>query len=75
MSEQNPKNHTDHMWKIHMKTLTKRKRNLQIAQTIDEAINEYYSIQGKPVPNWRYIKDQDWWIDYLESLGMDPRNP
>lgn len=59
-----------------MKTLTKRKRNLQIAQTIDEALYEYYVIENDlPVPNWRYIKDQDWWIDYLESLGMDPRNP
>ena len=59
-----------------MKTLTRRKRNLQIAQTIDEALYEYYVIENDlPVPNWRYIKDQDWWIDYLESLGMDPRNP
>ena len=59
-----------------MKTLTKRKRNLQIAQTIDDALHQYYVMeQGKPVPNWRYMKDQDWWIDYLESLGMDPRNP
>ena len=59
-----------------MRTLTKRKRNLQIAQTIDKALYEYYVIENDlPVPNWRYIKDQDWWIDYLESLGMDPRNP
>tara|TARA_R110002020_G_scaffold5823_1_gene23842 strand:+ start:471 stop:650 length:180 start_codon:yes stop_codon:yes gene_type:complete len=59
-----------------MKTLTKRKRNLQIAQTIDEALYEYYVIENDlPVPNWRYIKDQDWWIDYLKSLGIDPRNP
>ena len=59
-----------------MKTLTKRKRNLQIAQIIDESLYEYYVIENDlPVPNWRYIKDQDWWMDYLESLGMDPRNP
>lgn len=58
-----------------MKMLMKRKRNMEIAQTIDEAISEYYSLQGLPVPNWRYIKDPDWWIDYLKSLGMDPRNP
>ena len=59
-----------------MKTLTKRKRNLQIAQTIDEALYEYYVIENDlPVPNWRYIKDQDWWIDYLKNLGIDPRNP
>ena len=56
--------------------LTKRKKNLQIAQTIDNALHEYYVIErGQKVPNWRYVKDQDWWIDYLKSLGMDPRNP
>ena len=48
---------------------------MEIAQIIDEAINEYYSLQGKPVPNWRYIKDADWWIEYLQDLGIDPRNP
>ena len=59
-----------------MRTLTKRKKNLRIAQTIDKALYEYYVIENDlPVPNWRYIKDQDWWIDYLESLGIDPRNP
>ena len=59
-----------------MQTLMKMKRNLQIAQTIDEALYEYYVIENDlPVPNWRYIKDQDWWIDYLKSLGIDPRNP
>jgi hypothetical protein len=48
---------------------------MEIARTIDEAINEYYLLQGKPVPNWRYMKDQDWWIEYLQNLGIDPRNP
>ena len=48
---------------------------MEIARTIDEVINEYYSLQGKPVPNWRYMKDQDWWIEYLQNLGIDPRNP
>ena len=48
---------------------------MEIAQIIDEAINEYYSLQGKPVPNWRYMKDADWWIEYLKDLGIDPRNP
>jgi len=52
------------------------KKNMEIAQTIDDALYQYYVIeQGKPVPNWRYIKDQDWWIDYLQTLGIDPRNP
>ena len=76
MSNQNPENHTDLMWQTHMKTLTKMKRSLQIAQTIDEALYQYYVVErGEDVPNWRYIKDQDWWIEYLKSLGIDPRNP
>ena len=52
------------------------KKNMEIAQTIDDALYQYYIIeQGKPVPNWRYIKDQDWWYEYLKNLGLDPRNP
>ena len=57
-----------------MQTLMKRKKNLQIAQIIDEAISEYYSLHGLPVPMWKR-KDPDWWIRYLENLGIDPRNP
>ena len=53
-----------------MRMLTKRKRNLQIAQTIDEAINEYYLLQGIPVPNWKTQKDPQWWIDYLKQLDQ-----
>ncbi len=59
-----------------MQTLMKMKRNLQIAQIIDDSLHQYYVIeQGKPVPNWRYMKDQDWWLEYLKSMGMNPRNP
>ena len=76
MSEQNPKNHTDHMWQMHMKMLTQRKKSMEIAQTIDDALYQYYTVErGENVPNWRYIKDAEWWIDYLKSLGVDPRNP
>jgi len=57
-----------------MRMLMKKKRNLEIAQTIDEAISEYYSLQGKDVPKWKR-KDPQWWIDYLDSLGIDPHNP
>ena len=74
MLNQNPENLTDLMWQTHMKTLMKRKKNLQIAQTIDEAINEWYSLHNLPVPDWKR-KDPDWWIRYLENLGIDPRNP
>jgi hypothetical protein len=58
-----------------MLTLTKRKRSMEIAQTIDNALEEYYSEQGKPVPKWRTKKDPDWWMEYLIRLGIDPKNP
>ena len=49
---------------------------MEIAQTIDDVLYEFYVIErGQEVPNWRYIKDQDWWVEYLKSLGTDPRNP
>ena len=57
-----------------MQTLMKRKRNMEIAQIIDKAINEYYLLHNKPVPNWKK-KDPDWWIEYLKSLDIDPMNP
>lgn len=48
---------------------------MEIAQIIDEAIAEYYSAQGKEVPRWKATRDPQWWIDYLISLDIDPRNP
>ena len=75
MSEQNPKNHMDPTWQMHMQTLMRRKRNMEIAQTIDSALFEYYSEKGLPVPQWRREKNPQWWIDYLQELNIDPRNP
>ena len=61
---------------MHMQMLMKRKKNMETARIIDDALYEYYTLErGEPVPNWRYIKDQDWWIDYLQTLGIDPSNP
>ena len=57
-----------------MLTLMMRKRNMEIAQTIDDALYEWYSEHGKDVPKWKR-KDPDWWTEYLDSLGIDPRNP
>ncbi len=54
-----------------MQMLMKRKRNMEIAQTIDEVFFRYYSDKGEPVPNWRVRKDPDWWIEYLQSLEKD----
>ena len=57
-----------------MLMLMKKKRNMEIAQTIDDALYEWYSEQGRDVPEWKR-KDPDWWIEYLISLGIDPNNP
>jgi len=76
MSNENHSENEDLLWKTRMKMLMERKKSMEIAQTIDEALYQYYVVeQGKEVPNWRYIKDADWWIEYLKSLGIDPRNP
>ena len=52
-----------------------RKRNMEIAQIIDDSLYEYYSEKGLPVPNWKTKKDPQWWIEYLEELGLDSKNP
>ena len=74
MSEKNPENHT-HMWQMRMQMLTKRMRNMEVKQTIDDALFEYYSEKGLEVPQWRMRRDPEWWTDYLLSLGLDPDNP
>lgn len=75
MSEKNLSEKEDPMWQMHMQTLTRRKRSMEIAQILDDAISEYYSEKGLPVPNWKTNKDPQWWIDYLIELGLDPKNP
>ena len=57
-----------------MRMLMERKRNMEIAQTIDNALYEYYSERGLPVPNWKRKKDPQWWIEYLKTLGLNERN-
>ena len=75
MSNKNLYENEDPLWQMHMRTLMRRKRNMEIAQTIDEAINEYYSLHNLPVPDWKQKKDPDWWVEYLEDLGIDRDNP
>ena len=58
-----------------MLMLTKRKRSMEIAQIIDDALEEHYSELGLPVPNWKRQRDPQWWIDYLKDLDIDPDNP
>jgi hypothetical protein len=74
MSEKNPNNPTDHMWETHMQTLMKRKRNMEVKQIIDEALEEWYSERGLKVPNWRMKKNPQWWVNYLNDLGIDQQN-
>ena len=58
-----------------MQTLTKRKRNMEVKQIIDEALFEWYSERGLEVPQWRMQRNPEWWISYLNDLGIDPQNP
>jgi hypothetical protein len=52
----------------------KRKRSMEIAQTIDNALFEWYSERDLEVPQWRMKKDPDWWTEYLKELGIDENN-
>ena len=76
MLSQNPENHMDPIWQTHMRTLMKRKKNIRYAEVIDEALYQYYTVENDlPVPNWRQIRDPEWWLEYLDAMGIDRRNP
>jgi hypothetical protein len=65
-------------WKklsMRMDILQKRIRQVEIAEKIDSALEEYYSEKGMPVPQWKQRKDPQWWREYLIDLGLDPHNP
>jgi len=62
------------MWDMHMDQLEKRKKQLWVKETIDNALWEYYSEKGLEVPNWKMNKNPQWWRDYLIDLGIDPQN-
>jgi len=53
----------------------RRKRSMEIAQIIDKSLAEWYSERGLEVPKWKSNATPQWWIDYLVSLGIDPKNP
>tara|TARA_Y100000022_G_scaffold33775_1_gene27035 strand:- start:140 stop:370 length:231 start_codon:yes stop_codon:yes gene_type:complete len=74
MSEKNLYGNEDPTWKTRMQTLMRRKKNMEIAQIIDNALYEYYSEKGMDVPHWKCEKNPDWWTEYLISLGLDPNN-
>jgi len=58
-----------------MDILQKRIRQVEIAEKIDAALEEYYSEKGMPVPQWKQRKDPQWWREYLIDLGLDLYNP
>ena len=74
MSQQKNTENEDHIWQTRMQMLMKRKRSMEIAQTIDNALFEWYSERGLDVPKWRMKKDPDWWTEYLKELGIDENN-
>jgi hypothetical protein len=75
MSEKNLYENEDPLWQTRMQTLMKRKRSMETAQIIDEALWKYYFDKGQEVPQWKMKKDPQWWIDYLISLNIDHNNP
>ena len=75
MFEKNLSENEDPSWKIHMRTLMMRKKNMEIVQTIDEVLFRFYADKGMNVPEWKTKKDPDWWTEYLISLKIDPQNP
>ena len=48
---------------------------MEIAQIIDETLEEHYAELGLPVPVWKREKNPQWWVEYLIELGLDPENP
>lgn len=71
MSEKIPNESMDPIWKMSMQTLTKRMKRIEISEKIDEAIWKWYFDHGKEVPNWKYEKDPQWWIDYINQLNEE----
>jgi hypothetical protein len=51
-----------------METLTKRKKQIKISETLSQAISDWYLENDLPEPDWRPQSDPKWWTDYLKSL-------
>lgn len=71
MSEKNLNDHTDPTWQMHMQMLTKRKKVIEVNETLRKAISDWYFENGKVEPIWYVPKDPDWWINYLQELDED----
>jgi hypothetical protein len=70
MSEKNQPNLTN-TWNLRMKILTRRKKQLETAETVSQAISDWYLENGLPEPEWKIQKDPEWWTSYLDSLKTD----
>lgn len=71
MSEKIPNDHTDPTWQMHMQMLMKRKKVIEVNETLRKAISDWYFQNGKVEPIWYVPKDPDWWVDYLQQLDED----
>jgi hypothetical protein len=58
---------TEPIWTMYMQTLTQRKKQMEIGETIRKTISDWYFENGMPEPLWE-TKDPAWWTDYLKSL-------
>ena len=61
MSEKMQNDPMDPTWKTYMQTLTKRMKNIEISEIIDQALWEWYSERGLEVPNWKSPPEPEWW--------------
>jgi hypothetical protein len=57
MSEKTPNESMDPMWKMHMQTLTKKIKVIEINEKLDRALWEWYSERGLEVPPWKSYRD------------------
>lgn len=56
---------------MHMQMLMKRKKVIEVNETLRKAISDWYFQNGKVEPIWYVPKDPDWWVDYLQQLDED----
>jgi len=51
-----------------MHILKKRIMAMKTGETVRKAIREYYEEIGEPEPNWKYNRNDQWFIDYCKEL-------
>lgn len=59
--------HTDPIWKTHMEMLTRRKRQIEIGETVRKSISDWYFENGLPEPNWRVNIDEENYPNELDE--------